>query len=879
MSDSKEETTPFLPVHHKTDSTQAKSCPYKRLGLVGLVGLLGFHLLEYITRPPPDVFVHPAKSAFYTQTDWEQLFLSIPNGEDAIQASRAYAGHPHLAGSKEDFADAKVILKLFQREFGISELNEEPIFKAGSTESRNATLNLSERSTGSQPTAWIDTYFPYMNTPLDRTLEILDEQGSPIWEANLVEEVDPLDPDAHKYQDYVPTWHGLSKNGSAIGELVYANYGSYEDYQNLKKAGVDLAGKIVLVRYGGLFRGLKIKGAEELGASAVLIFSDPRDDGLVTVKNGYQPYPLGPARAPTSVQRGSVQYLSMYPGDPTTEGYPSYENATRQAGRNVPSIPSLPISWANAERLLEEIGEIETVPDAFGHVQLTGKASTRKVKVVNHVDDRIIPIFNSMAAIPGHIRNEVVVLGCHRDAWVLGAADPISGTVSLHEIIRGFGALLKQGWKPLRTILVASWDAEEYGLIGSTEYGEDFSAWLKEHAVAYLNVDVSVSGSRWSTSASPSLANLIHDVASEVPHPTDAGRSLWDARHDSGPFVDVQANFIPPTDVLEADTEKKNLALDVSPLGSGSDYSTFLQHLGIASSDSGFGGSISDAPYHYHSIYDSQRWQEIYADPPSSQTGKIFPRHVAVAQHLGLLALRIIDSIVLPLNTTFYSSQLETYLSKVKLAAVSQTDLELRALDFSRLESAISTLRSASIELDTEKHDAEKKFRELLDKLPKRYHGYHPKRGLRARLRRLHRFIRGLFGKESHSCRSKLPGEWKELLDPTILNEVSERLEFYYADFLRDAPIEEFIKAAKRVAAANSKLSSFEKGFIHQDGIKEREWYRHLGVAPGKWLGYGASTFPALTEAISIDQDIKLAKYEIARLSEQLETLAKRTQP
>jgi N-acetylated-alpha-linked acidic dipeptidase len=203
----------------------------------------------------------------------------------------------------------------------------------------------------------------------------------------------------------------------------------------------------------------------------------------------------------------------------------------------------------------------------------------------------------------------------------------------------------------------------KYGLIGSTEYGEDFAGWLKEHAIAYMNVDVSVSGSRFKTGGSPSLANLIIDVATKIPHPTEEGRTLWDARTDSGPFVDMRGDFSLPIDVVASDLEKQALAQEVSPLGSGSDYSTFLQHLGIASSDQGFTTTLSDAPYHYHSIYDSQRWQEVYADPPSP-SGALFPRHVAVAKNLGLLSLRLIDSIILPLNTTFYASQLNGYLAK-----------------------------------------------------------------------------------------------------------------------------------------------------------------------------------------------------------------------
>lgn len=275
------------------------------------------------------------------------------------------------------------------------------------------------------------------------------------------------------------------------------------------------------------------------------------------------------------------------------------------------------------------------------------------------VDDRVIPIWNTVAAIPGHIRDETVVLGCHRDAWVMGAVDPVSGTVSLHEIIRAFGVLLKSGWKPLRNVVIASWDAEEYGLIGSTEWAEDFPEWIQRNVVAYLNVDVSVSGSAWRASGSPSLAQLIRAVAQDLPHPTVANKSLWDAQEDVGPFAEAAALDVATLAAYKAMKKERLGPADtgVGALGSGSDFTPFLQHLGIASLDQGFSGTLGDAAYHYHSIYDSERWIELYGDPG-------FHRHVAVAKHMGLTALRLIDSIILPLNTTQYAFELGVYLDE-----------------------------------------------------------------------------------------------------------------------------------------------------------------------------------------------------------------------
>ncbi|KAH8096736.1 Zn-dependent exopeptidase [Cristinia sonorae] len=738
----------------------------------------------------------------------ENLFLSIPNGKSALETSRSYATHPHLAGSEEDFEDAKVILKLFQEQFGISAPSEVPVFPAGSPESRSSTLNINKLS---KPTAWIDKYYPVMNTGKEVGLEILGDDGDTVWTADLVEDGDPRDPEAAKYKDAIPAWHGLSADGVAEGEVIYVNYGNKEDYDNLVSAGTNLTGKIVLARYGTTFRGLKIEGAQTHGAIGVLIYSDPRDDGLVTVENGYEPYPAGPARNPTAVQRGSVQFLSKYPGDPTTPGYPAYENATRTEGENIPKIPSIPISWANAQKILAEIG------DSTASRQLTGVASSRKVRLTNRVDTKVIPIWNTMAVIPGHIKNETVILGCHRDAWVMGAADPTSGTVSLTEVIRGYGALLKSGWRPLRNILIASWDAEEYGLIGSTEWGEDFADWIQQSAVAYINVDVSVAGSAFTASGSPSLAHLIRKTAKEVPHPTDPNRSLWDSSKDKGPFTKgvADAEFMA---FYEATERQRAAFTGVPPLGSGSDYTVFLQRLGVASMDQGFGGTPTDAVYHYHSIYDSQHWQEVYADPT-------FERHAAVAKNIGLLGLRLADSIILPLNTTHYALELDTYLDRVE---------GLTSSPFSKLRKSIQKLQKASTELDAEKVEAEKKFKELIDKIRRRKsHGCH-----KSILRRIFRWVK--IGLE-----------------------------------IENFPERKFIKAAKRVQKANAKLIAFERGFISEGGIKDREWYKHLGVAPGKWLGYGATTLPGLTEALTIDRNVTLAHEEAKRLTTLLHKLTK----
>ncbi|KAJ7284142.1 hypothetical protein C8J57DRAFT_1678057 [Mycena rebaudengoi] len=770
-------------------------------------------------------------SPVYPWRSERNSFCLVPNEQSAMANSRGFTTHAHMAGSDQDYVDALTMLEFFQTELQIP---------APDSSIAQATIDLSSAIKGPRrPTAWVDVYYPVMDTQLEGRLEILGEDGNPTWTADLSEDGDPLDPDAHRHKDTVPAWHGFSGDGDVQGQLIYANYGDPQDYAELVKAGVNLTGKIVIARYGSALRGLKIKGAEDLGAAGMLIYSDPRDDGYITVENGYEPYPAGPARNPTC-------HRARLPGDPTTPGYPAYENSTRAEATNGPRIPSLPISWGNAERLLEEI-------DGVGARRtLNGKTSATTVRLVNRVKAEVTPIWNTMAAIPGHVRDEVVVVGCHRDGWVLGAADPISGTVSLQEVVRGFGALLKAGWKPLRTVLFASWDAEEFSLIGSTEYGEDFTEWLKAHAVAYINVDVSAAGSRWGAAGSPSLAHLIRQSALDIPHPTSVGKTLWDAQNDNGP-LSLQNGIVDPQFLQAAEAaEARRLAaknIIVGPLGSGSDFTVFLQRIGIASAAEAFGSTPFDAVYHYHSIYDSQRFQELYADPG-------FHRATVVAKHLGLMLLRLTDSIILPLNTTQYGLELHDYLDEVE-ALVPELELT-ESIDFSTLRSTITNLTSASRELDIEKAKAEKKFKKLLSQMPK-----FP----RAPYRNCWKNADGSLHALPTGSRACL--EWEEYLDGQFTMDLhtkppgAPRL----PHLPHIPPIFKFIRAAKRVTKANTKLRQFEQGFLSEKGIKGREWYKHVGVAPGRNLGYGATTFPALHEALALDKDVPSAKEEVERLN------------
>lgn len=377
--------------------------------------------------------------------------------------------------------------------------------------------------------------------------------------------------------------------------------GQQVDFNRLIALDVPLEGKIALARYGGPFRGLKVKNAQENGMIGAVLFTDPKDDGNITVAKGYAAYPDGPARNPTSVQRGSVQFLSTYPGDPTTPGYPSHKDSPRaDKGKVTPHIPSLPISYEEAEPILAALDGSGTPGDAVNRTNwvgalnatyATGPATGVKLNLKNEMEDTYTDIWNAIGIINGTSPNEAIVIGNHRDAWIVGgAADPNSGTAVMVELGRVFGKLLAQGWKPKRTIVLASWDAEEYGIIGSTEWVEEYIPWITNTVVANLNIDVAVAGPHPDISATPELHRIAQDIMKKV---------LWSALEGNSTMYDV----------WQHDTDGT-----LGVLGSGSDYTSFV-HRGVAAIDMGSYPGPRDPIFHYHSNFDSYHWMSKFADP------------------------------------------------------------------------------------------------------------------------------------------------------------------------------------------------------------------------------------------------------------------------
>ncbi len=581
------------------------------------------------------------------QRRWEEAFRAVPTPTSAREHLRRLTLEPHIAGTKEDYATA-VYVRDRLRSYGL-------------------TAELKE----------YDVWLNYPKSPSILELITTSRQKLDIHEAVVAGDPSSSNP------KITPLFNGYSATDDVTGPLVYANYGLPGDYDELKKVGVDVKGKIVIVRYGNSFRGVKAKVAEDHGAIGCIIYSDPADDGYMQG----DVYPKGPWRPVASGQRGSVQYLFNYPGDPLTPGKPSIAGVPRlkpEEATDLTRIPVQPIAYDVAKTIIAPLkGPVRPrgfqggLPFAY-HV---GGTDDVKVRLKTDNDYKIRTIWNVVARIDGQQeKDRWIILGNHRDAWVFGAVDPNSGTSAMLEVGRGFGQLLKQGWKPRRTIILCSWDAEEYGLIGSTEWAEEYAAELREKAIAYLNLDAAVSGAQFGASSVPSLWKLIRAVTRDVKDPK-TGKSVyqqWQDRTREGR----------PEGEQNTGGEAR-----IAALGSGSDYTPFLQHLGIASTDMGFAGDYGV----YHSAYDSFYWMDHFGDPG-------FVYHVAAAQIWGTLAMRLADSDGLPFDYIDYANQIRDFFKEAaKLAGYRNLN---GAFDDKAMNTAIEDFAKEAARVEKNRQDA-----------------------------------------------------------------------------------------------------------------------------------------------------------------------------
>ncbi len=581
----------------------------------------------------------------------EKVLMDTPSPEKARQWLFALTEEPHVAGTEAERKVAQWVADRF-KEFGLE----------------TETVK----------------YDVFINHPKHVALRMTIPHEESL---SLVEEVYSRDKDSSAMGQF-PAFHGYGASGKASGQIVYVNYGAPADFERLAQLGTSVAGKIVLVRYGGPFRGLKVKEAQDRGAAGVLIYSDPADDGYA--KGDI--YPDGPMRPASAIQRGSVLFLSHVPGDPSTPGYPSTANArrlTRAEMQNVPKIPSLPISYGEAEKLLRELGGTR-VPDAwqgglpFAYHVGPGPAA---IEMEVEMDEGLKPIYNVIAKIPGTIEpDRWVILGNHRDAWTPGAVDPNSGTAAMLEAARGLSAALKSGWKPRRTILLCSWDAEEYGLVGSTEWGEEHADEIQAKAVAYVNVDTAVTGPDFGASGSPSLRDAVRRAISEVPEPRRGGSvgTYWEKRLKESWASSAPVSF---------DGSESTFELQLSRLGSGSDYTVFLDNLGVPSVDFSFSGGYGV----YHSVYDNFFWMSHFGDPE-------FLYHQAAARFYGLLGMRLASEKIVPLRFSNYGTALMSDLNEIRTDVVRRA----RVAEGQPFKPEFTAIVTAIRDFDTAAHEADK---------------------------------------------------------------------------------------------------------------------------------------------------------------------------
>lgn len=713
-------------------------------------------------RPPhhhdPDDWTWPGcRGRKITYEQLKQILLDTPDSKKAEEWSRYYTAGAHMAG--QNYSQALWTKEKWES-FGVK--------------------------------SEITTYDVYLNRPVDHRLALLHKtekkSGVTEWkvayEASLKEDVLDDDPTSG-LDNTIPTFHGYSASGNVTAPIVYVNYGTYQDFEDLIKANVSLKGKIAVARYGGIFRGLKVKRAQELGMIGAILYSDPGDDGDITEEKGLKQYPEGPARQPSSVQRGSTEFLSILPGDPTTPGYPSKPGVPRAPTESViPVIPSIPISYQDALPLLKalnghgprakDFNKYWTRNAGLGYrgvdYNIGPTPDDVVVNLYNEQDYITTPIWNVIGVINGTIPDEVVVVGNHRDAWIIGGAgDPNSGSAVINEAIRAFGEAVGRGWKPLRTIVFASWDGEEYGLIGSTEWVEEYLPWLSGANVAYLNVDVGVRGKEFSAKAAPLLNKLIRSVTAQVPSPnqTVPGQTvadLWDGQ--------------------------------IGTMGSGSDFTAFQDFAGVPSVDVGFDGAKDDAVYHYHSNYDSFYWMSHFGDPG-------FVYHRAMAQVLALLTAELADRLVVPFGAGDYADALGGYVRKVEEAlhaaahsnagSVPETEEEIFALrsrtggDGSSVSAAAGTFPFPS---------AETSFARL------------------------------------YSAVWKLSKAGLALDSRAAELEERARTEIPWWKWPRR------IRLGLQIRAVNTRYKLLERKFLRPEGLDGRSWFKHIVFAPGLWTGY-----------------------------------------
>ncbi len=716
--------------------------------------------LSQTTANAPSLVGYTAQAA-QTELQWEKKFQAIPSPDRLRANMQRLAARPHHVGSPYDKDNAEWILQQF-RSWGLD--------------------------------ANIETFYVLFPTPKERLLQLIAPTE---YTAKLQEPPIPGDPTSSQQAEQLPTYNAYSPDGDVTAPLVYVNHGNREDYETLDRMGISVKGAIVIARYGGGWRGIKPKVAAEHGAIGCIIYSDPRDDGYAVD----DAYPKGSGRPNESVQRGAVTD-TYYDGDPLTPGYGATKNAKRipiSEAKTIAKIPTLPISYADAQPLLAAIGG-PLVPASWrGGLPLTYHVGPGPAKVHLKVKFNwdIKPVNDVIAKIPGSSEpDEWVIRGNHHDAWVNGAEDPVSGMSAVLEEARALGELLHEGWKPRRTIIYCAWDGEEPGLLGSTEWVETHEEELKKHAVLYVNSDNTDRGFL-RIDGSHSLEQFINGVARGIADPEKNMSVLERAR---------LAKIASANSPAERTELRQRADMRIAGLGDGSDYASFLDHVGIPALDLRFNGEEGKGSV-YHSIYDDYTWYSNFSD------GKfIYGR--ALAQVAGTAVMRMADADLLPYDFTDYADTVQTYVGQLKTEVTDErANIQEQNEEISEgVYNAISDPQKPAIVPPKQEN-------------PPPFLNFAPLENAAVTF--------------THAA--------------TAYQQALQQLEANGGAGLNNA----------RIDAVNDTLLTVERAFIYPKGLPGRPWFQHMIYAPGAYTGYGVKTLPGVREALDQHQWL-LAEQEAA---------------
>jgi N-acetylated-alpha-linked acidic dipeptidase len=715
----------------------------RRAAVMGILTLL---ILLVSARAGEDPLFGFGAESSGSERQWENKFRALPSPENEREYMRRLSARPHHVGSPYDKDNAEWILSKF-RDWGWD--------------------------------AHIETFEVLFPTPKERVVEMV---GPTRFTAKLQESPVAGDPTSSQQDEQLPSYNAYSTDGDVTAPLVFVNYGLPKDYEELDRFGVSAKGAIVIVKYGKSWRGIKPKVAAEHGAIGCLIYSDPADDGYFADNV----FPQGPTRPADGVQRGSVMdFPSSSPGDPLTPGVGATADAKRLAVKDAASItriPVLPISYGDAQPLLAALSGPVAPKEWRGALPITyhlgsGPAKVH-LKVSFHWD--IKTIYDVIARVPGADQpDEWVIRGNHHDAWVNGADDPISGQVTLLEEARSLGELLKQGWRPKRTIIYCAWDGEEPGLIGSTEWAEEHDKELEQHAAVYINSDGNGRG-YLDMKGSQTLEHFVNGVAHDIQDP-ETSTAVWQR---------LYSHEISNAKTGEERQEIRERAdLRLGALGSGSDYTAFIDHLGIASLSLNYGDEDVDGGI-YHSIYDDFYWFTHFSD-----TDFVYGR--ALSQTIGTAVMRLADADLLPFEFTDFADTIQLYVKQLKKLADDERE---EAIEHNR---EIDEGTFAAI------NDPRRPMLAPPREDPSPHLNFAPTDNAADAL--------ALSAQNYHAALAKA---WGAGLAPATLRDL------------------------------NQKLIESERRLTVQEGLLRRSWYKHLIYAPGAYAGYDAKTLPGVREAI-----------------------------